>query len=52
MSETDNVFVTGATGYVERRLTPRLMSEGYGVRASTRDSARIDPCTNSFWFSL
>jgi NADH dehydrogenase len=37
MNATGPVLVTGATGYVGRRLVPRLLEAGYGVRALVRD---------------
>jgi uncharacterized protein YbjT (DUF2867 family) len=36
----ERVLVTGATGFVGRRLVAALTQEGYGVRAMTRDPAR------------
>ncbi len=35
------VLVTGATGYVGARLTPRLLQEGYAVRVLTRSAHRL-----------
>jgi uncharacterized protein YbjT (DUF2867 family)/uncharacterized protein YndB with AHSA1/START domain len=35
------VLVTGATGYVGGRLTPRLLAAGYAVRCLTRDPGRL-----------
>ena len=35
------ILVTGATGYIGSRLTPRLVSEGYAVRVLTRAAARV-----------
>jgi uncharacterized protein YbjT (DUF2867 family) len=42
MSSINTVLVTGATGYVGGRLIPRLLSEGYTVRALARDATRIE----------
>lgn len=36
-----NVLVTGATGYVGGRLTPRLLERGHRVRVLVRDPDRI-----------
>jgi len=47
MSGIETVLVTGATGYVGGRLIPRLISEGYKVRALARDSTRLQ---DRFWF--
>ncbi len=38
---TGAVFVTGATGYIGGRLVPRLLDQGYGVRALARDPRKI-----------
>jgi uncharacterized protein YbjT (DUF2867 family) len=35
-------LVTGATGYIGSRLVPRLLAAGIGVRAMSRDPARLD----------
>ena len=41
--DTDRtVLVTGATGYIGARLTPRLLGEGYAVRVLTRERSRIE----------
>jgi uncharacterized protein YbjT (DUF2867 family) len=37
------VLVIGATGGTGRRLSERLLDEGHGVRAMTRDAARAAP---------
>jgi uncharacterized protein YbjT (DUF2867 family) len=37
-----HVLVTGATGYVGGRLTPRLLEAGHEVRAMVRDPRRVD----------
>jgi nucleoside-diphosphate-sugar epimerase len=37
------VLVTGATGFIGRHLTPRLLSEGESVRVITRDPSRLPP---------
>jgi uncharacterized protein YbjT (DUF2867 family) len=34
-------LVTGATGYIGGRLAPRLLEDGYDVRAVSRDSGRL-----------
>ncbi|GFE57477.1 SDR family oxidoreductase [Geobacter sp. AOG1] len=36
------ILVTGATGYIGARLIPRLLEEGYRVRALARTPAKID----------
>jgi uncharacterized protein YbjT (DUF2867 family) len=43
-----NVFVTGGTGYIGRRLIPRLVTRGYDVRALIRSGSeqKVPPgCT-------
>ena len=35
------VLVTGATGFVGRGLVPRLMRDGYEIRAATRGPADL-----------
>jgi uncharacterized protein YbjT (DUF2867 family) len=39
MSQALNVFVTGGTGCVGRRLIPELLARGHRVRALTRESS-------------
>ena len=39
MSQAIDVFVTGGTGYVGRRLIPALLARGHRVRALTRESS-------------
>lgn len=41
MSRT-SVLVTGATGFVGKRLVPRLVEQGFTVRAMTRNPDRYD----------
>ena len=38
---TRTVLVTGATGYIGRRLVPRLLEAGCRVRCLARDAARL-----------
>lgn len=37
----ERILVTGATGYIGGRLIPRLLEQGYLVRAMVRDPARL-----------
>lgn len=39
--ETRLALVTGATGYIGARLTPRLLEEGWRVRVLTRDRTNV-----------
>ena len=41
MPTTKPILVTGATGYVGGRLVPRLLEEGYRVRALARSPAKL-----------
>src|SRR6201999_276761 len=34
-----NIFITGGTGYIGRRLIPELLSRGHTVRALTRQNS-------------
>jgi uncharacterized protein YbjT (DUF2867 family) len=40
VTSSTTVLVTGATGFVGRRLVPRLVGEGFSVRAMTRNPDR------------
>lgn len=40
MTRSTTVLVTGATGFVGRRLVPHLVEHGFAVRAMTRDPER------------
>jgi uncharacterized protein YbjT (DUF2867 family) len=40
-SERSTVLVTGATGYIGGRLAPRLLAQGYAVRALARDPRQL-----------
>ncbi len=39
---SQNILVTGATGYVGGRLVPRLIAAGHSVRCLVRDPSRLD----------
>lgn len=39
--EPTTILVTGATGYIGGRLAPRLLAQGYTVRALARDPRRL-----------
>ena len=41
MNPPATVLVTGATGYIGGRLTPRLLAEGHRVRVLARSAARV-----------
>ncbi len=41
MGEQIRCLVTGATGYIGARLVPRLLDEGYAVRALARNPAKL-----------
>jgi uncharacterized protein YbjT (DUF2867 family) len=38
---TGRIFLTGASGYVGGRLTPRLLEEGYRIRCLVRSPAKL-----------
>ena len=40
MTTSTAVLVTGATGFVGKRLVPRLVEQGFDVRAMTRNPDR------------
>lgn len=39
----DRIFVTGATGFVGRRLVPRLLAGGHALTLAVREPARCPP---------
>lgn len=41
-TETETIFVTGATGYVGGRLVPLLLEAGYRVRCLVREPRKLD----------
>jgi len=41
MSDNQTILVTGATGYIGGRLVPRLLNNGYRVRAMARSMDKI-----------
>ena len=41
MTHPRRALVTGVTGYIGSRLVPRLLEEGWQVRALTRDDAKV-----------
>jgi uncharacterized protein YbjT (DUF2867 family) len=41
VTPSSTVFVTGATGYIGGRLTPRLVERGYHVRCLVRSAAKV-----------
>src|SRR5687767_2367106 len=40
MADQQKVLVLGASGYIGRQLVPRLLAEGYAVRALARNVQR------------
>ncbi|SIT25762.1 Uncharacterized conserved protein YbjT, contains NAD(P)-binding and DUF2867 domains [Filimonas lacunae] len=40
--ETMNILLTGATGYIGRRLLPVLLEQGHSVYCITRDKSRLN----------
>lgn len=41
---TNRILVTGATGYIGARLVPRLLDQGYKVRAISRSIEKLEGC--------
>jgi uncharacterized protein YbjT (DUF2867 family) len=41
VTEPRRALVTGVTGYIGSRLVPRLLDEGWQVRALTRDASKV-----------
>ena len=41
MANSQQILVTGATGYIGGRLIPRLLESGYSVRAMVRNASRL-----------
>jgi uncharacterized protein YbjT (DUF2867 family) len=41
VNQPRRALVTGVTGYIGSRLVPRLLDEGWAVRALTRDDAKV-----------
>ena len=37
-----SVFLSGASGYIGKHITLKLLNHGYTVRASVRSSAKAD----------
>ena len=46
MNNPATVLVTGATGYIGGRLTPRLLDDGHRLRVLARSAARV---RSRFW---
>jgi uncharacterized protein YbjT (DUF2867 family) len=45
MTEQIKILVTGATGYIGARLVPRLLNQGYKVRAVSRSLQKLQGCS-------